>query len=199
MKEPQKPLGQGLAQALSAMSNEELFFLRAALEVEMRQRKLAFSVGEYGERLAIEYFRRTPGMPKLQPAPRGTKNVDALSRNGDRYSIKAICNAKKTGTIYPDPEDKNKQLFEYLLIVRMKEDWSLQSIHQIPWAKFLEIRSWDKRMSAWYVGCSEKNLTAATAIYAAATPRNDTDELPLPANTRGPTTIHSPPPTPAQT
>jgi len=70
----------------------------------MRKRKLAFSVGEFGERLAIQYFQQTPGLPKLQPAPKGTKNVDALSRNGDRYSIKAICTAKKTGTVYPDTD-----------------------------------------------------------------------------------------------
>lgn len=142
----------------------------------MRKRKLAFSVGEFGERLVIEHFRHTPNLPKLQPAPRGTKNVDALSRNGDRYSIKAICNAKKTGTIYPDPEDRNRQLFEYLLIVRMNNDWSLQSVHQLSWSQFVEIRSWDKRMNAWYVSCSEKNLLQVTAIHTA----NSSQEAPVP-------------------
>ena len=174
MKETQKQKPTGFAKSLSSLSEQELFFLRAGLEVEMRKRKLAFSVGEYGERLAIEYFHRTPGLPKLQSAPHGTKNVDALSRSGDRYSIKAICNAKKTGTIYPDSEDKDKQLFEYLLIVRMKDDWSLQSVHQMTWAIFLKVRSWDKRMNAWYVGCSGKNFAVATAIYTAPEAEKET-------------------------
>src|SRR5437868_446953 len=107
---------------LAGMSDDALVFLRAGLDSEMRKRRIAFSVGGVGERLAIEHFLHNPRLPKLQPAPRGTKNVDALSRNGDRYSIKAYCNAKKTGTIYPDPHDRNKQLFEYLLVVRLASD-----------------------------------------------------------------------------
>jgi hypothetical protein len=112
---------------LAGMSDDALVFLRAGLDSQMRKRRIAFSVGGVGERLAIEHFLHNPRLPKLQLAPPGTKNVDALSRNGDRYSIKAYCNAKKTGTIYPDPDDRDKQLFEYLLIVRMASDWSLQS------------------------------------------------------------------------
>src|SRR2546428_9483914 len=127
------------------MSDDAFVFLRAGLDAEMGIRKMAFSVGGVGERLAIEYFRQTPGLPKLQLAPRGTKNVDALSRNGDRYSIKAHCSAKKTGTIYPDPRDRDKQLFEYLLIVKLGTDWALKSIHQLSWQQFTKIRSWDSR------------------------------------------------------
>jgi hypothetical protein len=154
------------------MTDDGLVLLRAALDVEMRKRKIAFSVGGVGEGLAIEYFRKTPGLPKLQSAPRGTKNVDALSRNGDRYSIKAQCSAKKTGTIYPDGEDRNKQLFEYLLIVRLAEDWSLKSIYQLSWNEFVKVRSWDKRMNAWYVIISARTLAAATLICQASASDN---------------------------
>jgi hypothetical protein len=103
-------------------------------------------------------------LPKIQLAPKGTKNFDALSRSGDRYSIKTICNAKKTGTVYPDPEDKKKQLFEYLLIVQLNADWTLAAIYQMPWQQFVRLRLWDKRMNAWYIGCSEKTLSLATLI-----------------------------------
>src|SRR5437879_4282562 len=85
---------------LAGMSDDNLMFLRAALDAEMRRRQMEFSVGGIGERLAIEFFKESPKLPNLQLAPRGTKNVDALSRTGDRYSIKTYCNAKKTGTIY---------------------------------------------------------------------------------------------------
>jgi len=149
------------------MSDGALISLRGALDAEMRKRRLAISVGDVGERLTIEHFKSTSGLPNLQPAPTGTKNVDALSRNGDRYSIKTICNAKKTGTIYPDPLNPDKQLFEYLLVVRLSEIWRLQTIHQLTWQAFLEVRSWDKRMSAWYVAISRRALAAASVIYNA--------------------------------
>jgi hypothetical protein len=149
---------------LAEMADDELIQLRAKLDVEMRMRRIAFSVGAVGERLAIDYFRETAGLPNLQPAPTGTKNVDALSRDGDRYSIKTVCNAKKTGTIYPDSAERDKRLFEYLLIVRLSESWRLISIHQFAWSQFVEIRAWDKRMNAWYVGISTRTLAAGTQI-----------------------------------
>ena len=160
----------GLRGSLAKMSDDELVLLRASMDAEMRRRNIAFSVGSVGERLVIEQFRKTAGLPKLQAAPRGTKNVDALSRNGDRYSIKTVCNAKKTGTIYPDTDDLDRQLFEYVLIAKLAEDWSLGSIHQLSWGEFTKVRSWDKRMSAWYVSISSRTLGAATLIFQAATP-----------------------------
>jgi hypothetical protein len=150
---------------LPEMSDEDLVLLRAHLRAEMRRRGLADSVGAVGEQLAIEHFRKTPGLPKLQLAPHGTKNVDALSRNGDRFSIKTVCDGAKTGTIYPEPDDHEKQLFEYILIVKLADDWSLQSIHQLAWADFVKVRSWDKRMNAWYVAFSTRSLGAARMIF----------------------------------
>lgn len=146
------------------MTDQELLVLRASLDVEMRKRKIAFSVGEVGELLAIEYFKSTSRLPNLQKAPTGTKNVDALSRNGDRYSIKTICKGKKTGTVYPDPANPSKQLFEYLLIVHLTDSWGLKSIQQLTWDVFCEVRSWDKRMTAWYISISNRTLSAATTI-----------------------------------
>lgn len=146
---------------LTDLEDNELVRLRAALDVEMKSRKLAITVGQMAEQLAIQFFNATSGHPKLQPAPVGTANVDALSRKGDRYSIKGILNAKKTGTIYPDSEDPKKQLFEFILIVKMDRDWSLQAIYEMDWKTFCECRSWDKRMNAWYVAASAKALSRA--------------------------------------
>ncbi|MGE0638853.1 MAG: hypothetical protein AB7G12_16070 [Thermoanaerobaculia bacterium] len=150
---------------LAKRSDAELIQLRAALDLEMRRRRVAYSVGAVGERLVVEYFRVTPGLPKLQHAPAGTKNVDALSRTGDRYSIKTICNAKKTGTVYPDGATPSKQLFEFLLLARLADDWSLAAIYQFSWEQFVALRSWDKRMNAWYVAVSSRTLSAATTVF----------------------------------
>lgn len=150
---------------LTSFPEEELLLLRARLRAEMRKRGIADSVGTIGEQLVIEHFRNTRGLPKLQLAPRGTKNVDALSRNGERFSIKTVCDGSKTGTVYPESDDPDKQLFEHMLIVRLSDDWSLLSIHQLTWPEFVKVRSWDKRMNAWYVVISSRTLDAVKLIY----------------------------------
>src|SRR5690348_6494176 len=98
------------------ISDDEIIFLRTQIEKEFKKRQIKFTVGEIGETIAINYFNKKPGLDNLQRAPVGTKNVDALSRRGERYSIKTIKDGSKSGTVYPDP-DKDKQLFEYILIV----------------------------------------------------------------------------------
>ncbi|NVN10470.1 hypothetical protein [Nguyenibacter vanlangensis] len=147
---------------LAKLNDLDLLRLRAHVAAELKHRGLASNVGQVAETLALAFYNGTPGRPNLQPAPTGTQNVDALSRRGDRYSIKGILDARKTGTIYPDRDDPAKQLFEYLLIVRIDPHWQLINIHEFDWKTFCEVRSWDRRMNAWYVGLAAKTLTRAT-------------------------------------
>ena len=144
------------------LSDTDLQRLRAEVAAELKRRGLASSVGEVAEALALAFFNGTAGRPNLQAAPVNTQNVDALSRKGDRYSIKGVMDARKTGTIYPDKEDREKQLFEYLLIVKIDRNWHLQAIYELDWATFRDVRSWDSRMSAWYVSLAAKTLRLAT-------------------------------------
>lgn len=153
---------------LAGLSDESLLLLRADLRAEMRKRGIPDSVGAVGEQLAIEHFRKTPGLPKLQPSLRGTKNVDAISRRGKRFSIKTVCEGSKTGTLYPESDNPEKQLVDYILIVRLADDWSLKSIHQLSWTNFLTVRAWDKRMNAWYVPILGRTLAASKSIFAVA-------------------------------
>ncbi|MGC2456697.1 MAG: hypothetical protein WA435_01720 [Gallionellaceae bacterium] len=150
---------------LNVLSNQELFTLRVELEKEMSGRGMKFDVGAVGEQLAIAYFNSTPGLPNLIDAPTGAKNIDALSRDGERYSIKTLLKAKKTGTIYPDEEVPEKQLFEQLLVVQLSTDYELQSIHRFSWEAFLKARSWDKRMNAWYISISSNKLALGEKLF----------------------------------
>ncbi len=143
------------------LSDADLTTLRANTEIEMKSRGLAYSVGEL---LAIEYFRNTKGLPNLQAAPVGTKNIDALSRDGDRYSIKTRLNSKKTSAIYLDENKPSKQLFEYILLVEISERYNLESIYQFTWDQFMELKSYDKRMSASYLSCSKVVLEKGQAL-----------------------------------
>lgn len=151
-------------QDVTGLSDHELIKLRRDVEKEVRRRGLKLTVGDIGEQLVVAHFNHTAGLPNLQIAPPGTKNIDALSRDGDRYSIKTVLDAKKTGTVYPDRDKPDKQLFEFLLIAALGEDHTLKSIHRLSWEQFLAVRCWDKRMSAWYVPCSTKALAGSTRL-----------------------------------
>lgn len=148
------------------LTDEELLMLRIRLDIELSHRGVNFSVGEIGEKLAIEYFNSTPGLPNLIAAPTGAKNIDALSRDGDRYSIKTQLKAKKSGTVYPDAVNPEKQLFEYLLTVKLSTDFQLEALHRFSWEVFLQARAWDKRMNAWYIPISNKRLDMAERIFS---------------------------------
>ena len=150
-----------ITKCFTELEDSELIRLRAALDVEMRKRKIARTVGQMAEQLAIDYFNSVPGCPNLISLAAGTANVDAISRKGERYSFKGICSAKKTGTIYPDPDNPNKQLFEYILVIKLLSDWSLDCIYEFDWVNFVTYRSWDKRMNAWYLSASKKKLSNA--------------------------------------
>lgn len=150
---------------VKGLSNDELIMLRANVETELTERGISFSVGAIGENLTISFFNSTAGLPNLLQAPTGAKNVDALSRDGDRYSIKTFMKAKKTGTIYPDDKDPDKQLFEYLVVARLNENYQLDMIYRFSWNEFVKVKAWDKRMNAWYVPLSQKNLKMAEVIF----------------------------------
>lgn len=149
---------------LGDLSDIALLRLRGRVAAELKRRGLASNVGQVAESLAIALYNATPGRPNLQSAPTGTQNVDALSRRGDRYSIKGVLDARKTGTVYPDRDDPEKQLFEYLLVVRIDPDWQLVAVYEFDWKTFCEVRSWDRRMNAWYVGLAAKTLSRGTLV-----------------------------------
>ncbi|HHG5534349.1 TPA: hypothetical protein ACPWRH_002613 [Pseudomonas aeruginosa] len=150
---------------LTPLDDLGLLALHAAVAREARSRGLSFNVGEIGERLVISVFKERADLPVLAPSPRGTKNIDALSREGNRYSIKTLQRAKKSGTIYPDQHNNERQLFEFILIVLIHEDFTLERIIELDWQQFCAVRSWDIRMKAWYVARSNRVLSAGRQIY----------------------------------
>lgn len=147
------------------ISDDDIISLRTQIEKEFKHRKIKFSAGEIGETAAVNFFNNTPGLDNLQRAPTGTKTVDALSRKGERYSIKTIKDGSKSGTIYPDPENENKQLFEYILLVLLDEDFKLKSLYRFSWKQFQKVKQWDKTMNAWYIPKTLKAIKSADTLY----------------------------------
>lgn len=124
---------------------------------------------ERGEHLAIDFYNSTRGLPKLQLAPQGTKNVDALSRSGDRYSIKTVkLPGKTTGVFYGlgTPEEPvSEKKFEYLIIVMINDSYRLEKIIELTWENFFNLKRWHSRMRAYNITISNSLLENSKIIY----------------------------------
>ena len=155
------------------LNNEELWLMYADTELELKERGLVRTrniVGERGEFLTIETYNSIKDLPNLQAAPEGTQNVDALSRKGERYSIKTITEpSKTTGVFYGcgdnDSKESPKQKFEYVTIVQISKDYRPKIIIELTWEQFLKFRKWHKTMSAWNLSLTNGLLEKARVIF----------------------------------
>ena len=155
---------------IEELSTEEIIKLYPKILKELKNRNVIQSknlIGEIGEFLAISYYNKDPNLPNLKRADASTKNIDAISRDGERYSIKSTSTGL-TGTFWglepPDSEKKDKQKFEYVVIVRFDNDYALDSILEINWNQFLEIKRWHSRMNAWNVPVNTSLIQMARKI-----------------------------------
>lgn len=125
-------------------------------------------VGEIGEYIAIRFYNNTPNLPNLQAAPVGTENIDAISRAGERYSIKTT-SGKTTGVFYGlepiDSNKKDKQKFEYVIICVLNDEWKVDCMYEIDWTTFLKHKKWHKRMKAWNLSLTKSLISDAKTIY----------------------------------
>ena len=97
----------------------------------------------------------------MAAAPSGTENIDAVSRKGDRYSIKST-SKNVTGVFYGLQEKgsliKDERKFEYVIICKFDDNYELQTILEMDWNAFQRNKKWYGRMKAW-------NLTLSKAVY----------------------------------
>lgn len=156
---------------ISSLGNTELIKLYSEILDTLKERGVIRTknlIGDIGEYLAIDYFNKTSGKSNLQYAPAGTKNIDAISRNGDRYSIKST-SSNLTGVFYglekPNSKKKDSQKFEYLLIVQFKGNFKLKRIVELSWEKFLHHKKWHSTMNAWNISITKKLLVNANILY----------------------------------
>jgi hypothetical protein len=130
--------------------------------IELKKRDILRSnnvVGELGEHYAIDFYNNSSSLPKLSLAPITVKNIDALSRNGETYSIKTISSKNKTTGSFWDPESikKNEKKFDYLLIVILDSGFQLEKILQLTWDDFFKNKKFNKRMNNYNISVT-KNL-----------------------------------------
>ncbi len=151
----------------SILSDEELILFYSKWISELKKRNLIRTkniVGELGEYLAIKYYNKTAGLPKLQATPTSTRSVDAISIKGERYSIKTVT-GKTTGVFY-GVEDNREKLFEYVIIVVMNEDYTISKILEVTWDNFIKHKHWHSRMAAWNLTLTKRLLQDSKIIYS---------------------------------
>ena len=147
-------------------SAEELIGFYSEWVEELRNRNIIRTkniVGEIGEFLAIQYYKNTPGLPKLQATATSTKSIDAISNKGERYSIKTV-SSKTTSAFYGVTEESNK-LFEYVIIVVMNQDYTVNKILEITWDSFWKHKHWNSRMATWNLSITKKLIKDSKIRY----------------------------------
>lgn len=150
---------------------KEIIHLYSTAIKELKRRKVIRTknvLGELGEYLAIEIYNNTPGMPNLSPAPIGTENIDAISRKGDRYSIKSTSNSTTSvfyGLEKPDSNVPDDRKFEYVILCKFDNDYELQTVLEMDWDTFLKNKRWHSRMQAWNLSLTKKLYQQCKVIY----------------------------------
>ena len=157
---------------LNNSSDEGLVVLYSNIIKELKKRNIIRTkniIGDLGEYFAIKYYNENSKLPKLQAAPAGTQNVDAISRKGERYSIKST-SGNLTGVFYglndPDSTEEEKQKFEYVIIVIFNIDFELEKIIEINWEQFLRFKKWHKTMRGWNISINKRLIEVGNIIYS---------------------------------
>lgn len=155
----------------STLDDLELIDVYGKWLKELKKRKIIRTnnvIGEIGEYLAIEYYSMIPGLPRLQAAPPSTQNIDAISINGDRYSIKATTGTV-TGVFYglhdPESQSEDVQKFEYVIVVLFNKDFTLKAIYELDWKCFIKHKKWHSRMRAWNLSINKFLIQDAKPIF----------------------------------
>ena len=155
----------------SSIKGVELILTYGDLIKDMKRQKLIRSknvVGDLGEFLVIDYYNKTKGLPNLQFAPPSTKNIDAISKNGERYSIKCT-STNTTGTFWGITKDCNisevKQAFEYVVIIKLDDTFQPLLILEMDWETFFKHKNWHSRMNAYNLHITNSLINDSKILY----------------------------------
>lgn len=156
---------------LSSLNISELIRVYSGVIKELKKRGILRTknvIGELGEYLVLEYYEMISDLPKLSAVPLGTKNINAISQNGERYSIKST-SGNVTGVFYGlQPQDSieiDKPIFEYVVVCKLDDDCELEGIYQLSWEGFQKHKKWHSRMNAWNIAVTRSMKDDSKIIY----------------------------------
>ena len=149
----------------------ELIRIYGELLSKMREDELIRSknvTGDLGEYIVIDYYTKTKGLPKLQFAPPSTKNIDAISVNGERYSIKCTT-TNTTGAFYGINKDADiasiKPLFEYVVVIKLDKNYQPEFILELNWETFFKHKHWHSRIGAYNLVITNSLIVDGKMVY----------------------------------
>ena len=155
---------------LKNKSVSELIAIYSAILKELKRREVIRTnnlVGDLGEYLAIEFYNNQSSLPNLQAASAGTKNMDAISREGKRYSIKSTTTSL-TGVVYdlnePDSTESENQKFEFMIVVQFSKTFELLRVIELDWELFLQFKRWHKTMRGWNINITKDLLNQSNVL-----------------------------------
>lgn len=155
----------------SKYSGMELIRIYGELLSKMREDELIRSknvTGDLGEYIVIDYYTKTKGLPKLQFAPPSTKNIDAISVNGERYSIKCTT-TNTTGAFYGINKYADiasiKPLFEYVVVIKLDKNYQPEFILELNWETFFKHKHWHSRIGAYNLVITNSLIVDGKMVY----------------------------------
>ena len=138
--------------------------------LELKRRGVVRSrntVGDLGEYYTIETYKNNSSLPSLSIAPPGVRNVDALSRKGEIYSIKTITSRTGTTGSFWDPKsiERNEKKFDYLIIVILNNNYTVDLILELTWNQFFEKKSYNRRMDNYNISVTKSLINESKIIH----------------------------------
>lgn len=156
---------------LSGYNITELVGLYSSSIKELKKRGILRTnnvVGELGEYFVFEKYEQMRSLPNLAVVPIGTKNINAIDQNGERYSIKSTT-GNVTSVFYGlEPKGstvEDKPLFEYVIICKLDADCDLEGIFQLSWEAFQKHKKWHSRMKAWNITLTKAMKNDSLIVY----------------------------------
>ncbi len=160
-------------ESLEKLTVEELVRLispNSDIHKELRRRNVIRTkniTGELGEYYVVQHYNNTPNQTNLfLPGP-GVKNIDVLSRKGERYSIKTISGTNKTTGSFWNPESikNNEKTFEYLIVCILDDYYTLKMILELTWNDFMKFKKYNKRMNNYQISVTQKLIDEVKIVY----------------------------------
>jgi len=147
---------------LEEYSNEDFWFLLGAIEqaiVETSPTNMTRNLtGERAELLAIDFYTKTTSLTKLTKISSGSKDCDAIGKDGKRYSIKGFKGNNTTSSPICafNNEDKREYNFEYVILVKIDYFYQLAELIEIPLETALKYAKYNSRDKNYKISYTKK-------------------------------------------
>ena len=111
-------------------------------------------------------------LPNLVLANTNKTAFDAYQQDNQdiKFAIKST-STNMTGIFWglehKDSEVIDGKIFDFVIIVKFGTNYQIETIYQIDWQAFLNLKSWHSTTKAWKINLTKKFKRRATTIFPA--------------------------------